>query len=214
MKKKIAAILLILCILASLLILYRINSVQNIEQINIIEYFPKESMVKVFDGGFENSGHVQIVDMFEHDRIQIKELNTGAGMVFVYEIQNDKVRLIYSEQVDIDLLQYNSIDLESNTNKVILEGPVEKNHVWTHEDKTMKITDINVEVTTPAGNFQAIEVTTEYSSGYTIQHYYARSIGLIMTKYDGIGSTLKFIDYEIDKYKDDEDLWEVIDENI
>lgn len=214
MKKKIVVIVVVLSILLLLQILYESNNIDNIDQISIGDYFPQKYMIKVFDGGFENSGYVQIIDIIKDDKVQSKELSTGAGMVFIYEKKKDEVKLVYSEQVDIDLLKYNAMELESNMDKTILQGPIKLNQKWVQEGKRIEITDINTRIITPAGSFNAIEITSEYKSGSKTQNYYAKGIGLIMTRSGGIGSTLQFIDYEIDNYRDDDDLWKAIKENI
>ena len=76
----------------------------------------------------------------------------------------------------------------SNMHLVILQEPLMIGHSWSNEFEehpgTATITDVNVEITTPAGTFtDAIEVTTEFENGDTAVTHFAKGHGQIRDTY-------------------------------
>ncbi|WP_055666040.1 hypothetical protein [Desnuesiella massiliensis] len=55
--------------------------------LRVQDYFPKKSMKKYFTGGFENGGFKQTIDKFKGDKVQVKQLDTGTGVAFVYQLK-------------------------------------------------------------------------------------------------------------------------------
>lgn len=199
------------CLLLILLI-YIFSKSQTETMEGITEYFPQTKMLKVFNGGYENSGYVELIDVIEDRIIQVKELNTATSMISLYKLREDmdEVDLVYSKNGVSDLLNYNITGEKLNKNIVVLKGPVKRNRKWGQNSITYKITDINKRVTTPAGIFDTIQITIISEDGYSSQAYYTKGIGLVKNELVGVSSTLQYIDYEVDKYNEEDDLWNIL----
>lgn len=166
------------------------------------EYFPKEIMTKKFSGGFENEGFTHIIDKIEDGKIQIKIQDTGMNMITVYKISQDQISLIYtlentntSEEIDFE-------NLIENKKDVIIKSPIKKGSKWM-DDKNGKyeITGVNIEVNTPAGKFDTIEVTYK-NNDFEIKRYYAKNIGLVKNIYNHeLTDELIDLEYTIDGFE-------------
>lgn len=111
-------------------------------------------------------------------------------MVELLEIQGDELVLI-----DIEQHMPENINLTgrpAHFHEVILAGPISLGNSWIHnpfdppeDHRTREITGINISVTTPAGTFDTIEVTTfpPYDPNFVIQprmrDYFAKGVGVV-----------------------------------
>ncbi len=60
-----------------------------------------------------------------------------------------------------------------------MQEPIKKGTTWTLEDSSKRtITELDVDVSVPAGNYKAVEVTTEGLHSTTVD-YYAPDVGLV-----------------------------------
>ena len=82
-------------------------------------------------------------------------------------------------------IRYGSCYMEDLTNKnidtseILLKEPLIKGTAWTLPDKSKRyISNENVKVTTPLGEFIALEVTTDYKDS-TLLSYYVKNIGMV-----------------------------------
>ncbi|MCX7709922.1 MAG: hypothetical protein N2484_08720 [Clostridia bacterium] len=157
-------------------------------KLTVQDYFPKRTMKKHFSGGFENEGFTHTIDRFDKDKIQVKQFDTGTGVILVYQVTSKEIRLIYSREVPDGSFKENYLDeLKNNTDKVILKTPLKVGTTWTDsEGGEHRITGINVRVKTPAGTFNAIEVTFQ-SGNFEMKSYYAKDIGLVKRSTKGYG---------------------------
>ncbi|MDF2802935.1 MAG: sporulation/spore germination protein [Anaerocolumna sp.] len=113
------------------------------------------------------------------NRAQIRINNGGSETVQVIQNKDGKLTLLSSQEEtyyrDNLLEKTNSEDKET----VILMEPLVKGTSWTLPDgKTRSITGENVSITTPLGEYKALEVTTEEVTGSTID-YYVKDMGLV-----------------------------------
>jgi spore germination protein GerM len=84
------------------------------------------------------------------------------------------------------------------TEDILIQEPLEKGNSWTLANGNKReITGIDVKVTVPYGEYEAIEVTTTDVNGIT-KDYYAKDVGLVQSKYiagtDEISSSLEKIE--------------------
>lgn len=189
MKKRYLAAVIIFILL--FLVIYNVNKgSNNIFQdevtYNLNEFIPNEEMLKEFSGGFENAGYIQIIDAINTDRFQIKSIDTATQMVNVYQVSKDSLKIIYSEEVTNEF-KGSYLVVEPNKEETVLKEPIKVGTKWTgSSNKTYEITGVNVDVSTPAGNFTTIEVT-ETTDTLTIKNYYAKDIGLVKKIINGYG---------------------------
>lgn len=166
------------------------------EQESPAYFIPEREMIKVFDGGFENEGMIHIVDRITRNRIQIKQIDYGTGAAIVYQYDQNELRWIYSAEVH--LFEDNYLRERPNRNTVMLQGPLEVGTSWEDEyGASFRISDIDVEVETPAGLFKAVEVTFQRGE-FEIKRYYAPGMGLIKTESGYWGTTLREYTYDLD----------------
>ena len=181
MKRKV--LIIIGATLALLLIFIMTNlSTQNDrdKELKVKSYFPKEEMIKKFSGGFENSGFTQTIDRIKNEKSQIKQVDTGTGVIVIYEVTDENISLIYTKEVSNGEFKEDYLDnIEPNMNKEILKAPLEVGTKWNNEqDGEFQITGINVKVKTPAGKFYAIEVTY-INNDFVSKKYYVKNLGLV-----------------------------------
>jgi len=163
MKQKLIFILTLFVVVLSVSY-YLINNVVNVtstEEILVSDYFPNREMTKVYNGGFENGGTVVFFDKIVDDKVQTKVINTATGMINVYEISENKISLIYSLIAEDDRLKEDYLDGPSNREDIVLKGPIKKGLKWSDEYSSSEITNTNMVVNTPAGEFKAIEVSNK-----------------------------------------------------
>ncbi|WP_105620075.1 hypothetical protein [Vallitalea okinawensis] len=150
------------------------------DELRVQEYFPKEEMIKEFSGGFENSGFTHTIDKIENGRAQVKQVDTGTGVIRIYEISENDISLIYSQEVGNGKFEENYIDtIKPNKSKIILKAPLKVGTKWTDDTGgKFEITGINVKVKTPVGIFYAIEVSFTRDD-FEVKRYYVKGVGLV-----------------------------------
>jgi hypothetical protein len=74
---------------------------------------------------------------------------------------------------------------------VILKEPLQVGQTWKPDEYSdVEITSMSTRVDTPAGSYDAMEVSTTYMDGRVQQEYYAPGVGLIKTAYTNAEGTL------------------------
>lgn len=131
--------------------------------------------------GNEYASYTVFTDYIKNNRIQLRTNNGGTEVVSVLENKNGQLKIIYSKEET-----YYREDLtskKSNKNEILLKEPLVKGTSWTLPDGRKRyISNIDVSVSTPAGKFKAVEVTTE-GNGFKDLDYYASGKGLVKTVY-------------------------------
>jgi len=156
----------------------------------------------------QNGGTVEFVDKVTENKVQTKVINTATGMINVYEISENKISLIYSLTSEDSRLKEDYLNVPNNREQIVLKGPIKKGLKWSDEYSSSEITNTNMVVNTPAGDFEAIEVI--YDKG-RIKSYYTKGLGHIKTKVIGFGSELLEIDYNIEQIRELNNLLDLID---
>ncbi|EOD01645.1 hypothetical protein [Caldisalinibacter kiritimatiensis] len=155
----------------------------NNTTINIREYVPKKNLVKVFNSGFEGNGTIYIVNEIDESMYQINQIDYGTGLVRIYKITNDCIKLIYTSEVDS--FNKNYLNKEPNKNDIILQTPIKVGTKWKNEDETeYKITGVKVGVNTPSGYYSTLEVTIR-KNDMERKKYYAKGIGIVKSVSNG-----------------------------
>lgn len=164
------------------------------------DYFPfRESRQYIYEGeGNEYASFWTYSDYEDKDNglIQLRTDNGGTQTVQVMEVNENSLSVIVLREECYyrdNLLKYDSMD----TPEILLKAPLEKGTEWTLSDgRKRSISDVDKDVSTPYGEYKAIEVTTEGQGG-TSRDYYAQGIGLIKRVYTNgdmeVTSTLKII---------------------
>ena len=145
----------------------------------IQEYFPmRENVRYVYEGkGNEYAAYDVYVDYISEGRIQQRINNGGTETAKVIELKDGRLTVLLSKGEAY--YRENLLKTTSGDEEVLLMEPLIKGTTWTLKDSRVRtVTGISVDVSTPSGNYQAIEVTTD-SPNDKIIDYYAKDIGLI-----------------------------------
>lgn len=166
-------------------------------ELTIADYFPLRANVNyIYEGkGNEYASYNLITDYIKDDRVQVRSNNGGTELVEVIEYKDGKLTKVFSKGEVY--YRENFIANTEGEPEILLQEPLVKGTEWTLPDKRRRyISNEAVEIETPYGTFQALEVTTEGKDG-TVLDYYAMDIGLVKTVYsDGtneVTSTLSDI---------------------
>lgn len=154
---------------------------------SIKDYYPfKENTKYEYEGkGNEYASYTVWVDYIKDNRIQFRKNNGGTETANVVEYKNGELKLIFSKEEAYYREDFTS--KPSNRDEILLKEPLVKGTAWSLSDGRKRyISNISAEVSVPAGNFKAIEVTTE-GKGYKELDYYALNIGLIKSMYSAEG---------------------------
>lgn len=101
----------------------------------------------------------------------------GTDVTRVYVVADGKVTRTLSVG-DVYYME-NMMDQTGEYQEVLLMEPIEEGTTWQLDDgSTRTINALDVEVTTPAGNYKCVEVVTE-GGGYAKTEYYAKDVGLV-----------------------------------
>lgn len=157
--------------------------------------FVSNTMYDYEGKGNEYASYTVWVDYIKGNRIQLRINNGGTEVSRVIENKNGELKLIYSREETYFREDFTS--KKANKNEILIKEPIAKGTSWTLPDGRKRyISNMDVNVSTPAGNFKAVEVTTE-GKDYKDIDYYAPNKGLIKTEYVAKGmnvtSTIKKI---------------------
>lgn len=154
----------------------------------------------IYDGeGNEYAPYNRYTDFLdtENNRLQTRTDNGGTETVRVLEIKDGKLSVI--KTINECYYRDNFMDAAAAEDKaeVLLMEPLEVGTEWTIPDGSKRyISGIGVNVDTPSGTYQAIEVTTEGTDS-TSKDYYAPVIGLVKSVFSSgdteVSSVLKEI---------------------
>lgn len=154
----------------------------NLEEeiLTIEDYYPfKENLIMEYEGrGNEYAEQKTFIEFVEGNRAQMKISNPGTNLVKVIEYKNGTLTEVFSQEEFYHI--ENMINANTNSQEIILKEPLEIGTSWsTEEGRKKKITSVDAEIETPAGNYRALEVTTELDQGGNQKDYYAKGIGLV-----------------------------------
>lgn len=151
------------------------------EVLNIQDYFPlKENLKYIYSGkGNEYASYAVYTDYISMSRVQQRLNNGGTETVSVIELKDGKLTRLLSREESY--YRENLLEAKGGDEEILLKEPVVTGNSWKLKDtRNRTITNTSAEVSTPAGNFKAIEVTTSGPDNKTMD-YYAKNIGLVKT---------------------------------
>lgn len=177
------------------------NTNTSSQPLKVKDYYPiKENVKYTYVGnGNEYASYNVYIDYTSGDKVQQRVNNGGTEAVKVVEVKDGKVtRMLSRGEV---YYRENLLAVKDSDNEVLLMEPIMKGTTWKLKDSsTRTITDISADVTTPEGNFKAVEVVTEGTNGKTYD-YYAKDVGLVKSVFVAgnteISSALSKIDENV-----------------
>ncbi|MFB9989587.1 GerMN domain-containing protein [Bacillus benzoevorans] len=157
------------------------DSGKETDPLSIEDYVPiKEDTRYVYEGsGNEYASYDTYIDYTSDGKFQQRVNNGGTVMAKVFEIKDGKLISKYSRGEAY--YRENLLNKTDEKEDVLLKEPLEKGTTWTLSDSnTSTITNLDVDISTPSGDYKALEVTTKGEEGQTID-YYAQNVGLVKT---------------------------------
>lgn len=149
-------------------------------------WFPRlENVLLEYEGdGMEGSSFTRYPQFAHDDTLQMVEMNSGTHVVTIYEYTDDHIEEIFIRPETYFRENFMDTGLSSELEGFyyILQLPIEEGHSWENPNgTTSEITDVGLEMDTPVGTVEAIEVTTIHEDGINT-YYYGENIGLIETR--------------------------------
>lgn len=182
------------------------NGEQEVSQ-DLKSWFPPlEDTYLEYEGeGNEFAAFTRYPQFTHEDTLQMAEATGGTTIVRIYEYSDNQVEEIFSRPETYFREDFTDTGLASGSDNlmILLQKPIELNHSWESPNGAVsEITGLDVEVETPLGRMEALEVTSTHD-GYTTLSYYAEGIGLIKrvaeqgeNQEDDVTSTLMTFDEE------------------
>jgi len=196
MKKKLEKkTIRIIILLAVVFLIFNVISSRQPKELNVEDYMPSKPMVKIFDGGFEKAGSVEIIDHIKNEFYQKKTLDTATIGIAVYQVNKDGYRLVYLKG-EGDTLEDNYIDKKSNIDLTLLRSPIKKGVSWINDDKsTYKILSVDEKIKIMGKKIESIKLRYRKDEAeYYI--YFAKGFGIVEIESE-IGSS-KLIEVRYD----------------
>lgn len=159
------------------------------ETLTIKDYYPfQNNVVYKYEGeGNEYASYNIYTDFLEDNRVQLRSNNGGSESVKVLEIKDGELIKILSK--DECYYRENLINSAEDKGEILLKEPLTKGTEWMISDNRKRyISNSDVAISTPTGDYKALEVTTEGDGDATLD-YYVRDVGLVKTIYTTNGST-------------------------
>ncbi|OJU09532.1 MAG: hypothetical protein BGN88_03095 [Clostridiales bacterium 43-6] len=140
-------------------------------------FFPFKPNIKYFFEGTGQDSFTVLNEYFNDSFIQQRENRNGKEFAVVYQVADGKIVKIsrtadYSYRLDLT-------GRGSANQELVLKEPIKTGTQWILSDNsTRSITGTNIQITTKAGSFLAVEVTT--SGKYSlVKDYYVKDMGLV-----------------------------------
>jgi hypothetical protein len=158
------------------------------EALTVKDYYPLIADAEyVYDGeGNEFAPYNRYTDFLDTagNRLQTRTANGGTETVRVLEIKDGRLSVIKT----VNECYYRDNFLEEaaadDQAEVLLMEPLVQGTEWTLPNGSKRyISSTGVEVDTPSGTYQAIEVTTQYSDS-TTKDYYSPQVGLVKSVFN------------------------------
>ncbi|GAA0354630.1 GerMN domain-containing protein [Alkalibacterium iburiense] len=146
-------------------------------------WFPRLENVRLeYEGdSMEGSSFTRYPQFVLDDTLQIVEKNAGTHVVTIYEYTDDAIEEIFirPETYFRENFMDTGLSSEQEGFYYVLQLPIEVGNTWENPNGTQsEITEVGLEMDTPLGTVEAIEVTTTHEDGINT-YYYGEDIGLI-----------------------------------
>ncbi len=147
--------------------------------LGVKDYFPiKENTRYVYEGkGNEYASYDVYIDYASETKVQQRINNGGTIMAKVLEVKDGKLTKLFSSGETY--YRENLLEKKDNDKEILLMEPLVQGTTWNLTNSRVRtITNVSADVSTPLGNYKAIEVTTTSQSDKTLD-YYVKDIGLV-----------------------------------
>jgi transcriptional antiterminator Rof (Rho-off) len=200
MKKKLNKKTIRIIILLSVIFLtFNVINSKQPKEVRVKDYMPNKPMVKIFNGGFEGAGSVEIIDKIKGEFYQKKTLDTATMGVAVYRVNKEGYILVYREG-ETSELKDDYIDEKSNNNLILLRSPIKKGVSWINDDKsTYKILSVDEKMELMGEEIEAVKLRYR-KDGYEYYIYFAEGFGIIGIESEMGNSKLIEVKYDVEKY--------------
>ncbi len=131
--------------------------------------------------GIEYASFTRYPQFVHEDTYQFVESTSGTDVVFIYEYTDQEVREIFvrPETYFRDDFVDTELSSEQENHEILLQLPIEIGQSWESPTGSIsEITNIDFEIDTEFGTFEAIEVTRTVDETDTL-YYYAEGLGLV-----------------------------------
>jgi hypothetical protein len=176
--KKIVIILILLLLVVSCTAREESRTVEQ----QISDYYPfLENTRLVYEGrGNEFAARRVYFDFVKDNQAQLRVDNGGTTLAQSLKIKDGELRKVNSQE---GFYYWHKLTATDDNYEVLLKEPLSEGTTWTLNDGRKRyISDTNVQVTTPSGDYKALEVTTE-GEEYQQINYYAKDIGLVLSQF-------------------------------
>lgn len=146
---------------------------------SVSDYFPTtpDMYFKYAGKGNEYMPMDVYVDYVRPGQIQLVENNGGTEVRKLYGVGNGVIQIL-QQKPELYVSEDLSLLSPLEDGEILLQEPLVAGTAWTVNGQKRQITAVDMPVQTPAGTFNAIEVTTS-APDVTTRQYYARGIGFI-----------------------------------
>ena len=155
------------------------------DEINVSQLFPFEvgNYWKYKGYGNEFADLERKVLFKEDTRVQIMEVYPGTTMAVIYEIDDQRAAVVYSEGEFYE--EVNILDREDMMEQPVMAAPVKEGNSWESNGNKYTIEKLDQVVETDAGTFEGcVLVKVEYPQNTGVLFsYYKPGLGLIRQDY-------------------------------
>jgi len=167
-------------------------------EIKAEDLFPfTENTIYVYEGyGNEYASQEVFFEYIDSNLAQIKVINSGTNSVRILQKTIDGIKEVYfeGEFYHIEDMRYSKPIKDVMT----IKNPIEVGNSWIVDDKyTREITGIDVELDTPYGKFNAVEITTTLENDTKLISYYKEGIGQVGSIFSSPDGDIKTLLKEI-----------------
>lgn len=165
---------------------------------SVKDYFPvKPNTRYMYEGsGSEYAFYDVVLDYSQGAKMQQRVDNGGTVMAKVIEVKDGIAKLVYTRPEVY--YRENFLTQKKNASEILLKEPLRAGTKWKLPDgRERRISRISVSISTPSGDYKALEVITK-SKDSTTTDYYAKNVGLVKTVFKSgdseVSSTLEKIE--------------------
>jgi len=158
------------------------------EVLKVGDFFPMKPEAKyVYEGtGNEFASYSRWTDFIVGSKVQYRQNNGGTELVRVVDVRAGKAVVKFEHEAFFR----EDMTGEEELSEVVLQEPIQAGNKWSLGDtRTREITSVQVDVDTPSGKYNAIEVTTSSADDQVVD-YYAKGVGLVKTEFKVSGEVL------------------------
>lgn len=152
------------------------------------QYFPIQPNTRyVYEGsGNEYASYDVYVDYSKGTKMQQRVDNGGTVVARVVEVKGGVAKLVFSRAEAY--YRENFLSSKANQKEILLKGPLRAGTKWKLSDgRERRIQSTSASVSTPSGNYKAVEVVTK-SKDDTTTDYYVKNVGLVKSVFK-VGDT-------------------------